>query len=77
VRLVPQRFKEEGLKLRLKKGFFCLQEMEYLAYTVSAGEISVSTKKVETVVDWSAYDAEGGSQFRAILQLQRQVHSSC
>jgi hypothetical protein len=26
--------------------------MEYLGYTVSAGKISVSTKKVEAVVDW-------------------------
>jgi small nuclear ribonucleoprotein (snRNP)-like protein len=51
MRLVLQRFKEEGLKLRLKKCFFGLQEMEYLGYTVSAGEISVSTKKVEAVAD--------------------------
>jgi hypothetical protein len=49
--LVLQRFKEEGLKLRLRKGFFGLQEMEYLGYTVSAGKISVSTKKVEAVAD--------------------------
>jgi hypothetical protein len=49
LRLVPQRFKEEGLKSRLKKCFFGLQEMEYLGYTVLAGKISVSTKKVEAV----------------------------
>jgi hypothetical protein len=52
LRLVLQRFKEEGLKLRLKKCFFGLQEMEYLGCTVSAGKISVSTKKVEAVADW-------------------------
>jgi hypothetical protein len=52
MRLVLQRFKEEGLKLRLKKCFFGLQEMEYFSYTVSAGKISVSTKKVEAVADW-------------------------
>jgi hypothetical protein len=52
MRLVLQRFKEEGLKLRLKKCFFGLQEMEYLGYTVSAGRISVSTKKVKAVADW-------------------------
>jgi hypothetical protein len=52
LRLVLQRFKQEGLKLRLKKCFFGLQEMEYLGYTVSAGKISVSTKKVEAVADW-------------------------
>jgi hypothetical protein len=52
LRLVLQRFKEEGLKLRLKKCFFGLQEMEYLGYTVSARKISVSTKKVEAVADW-------------------------
>jgi hypothetical protein len=52
LRLVLQRFKEEGLKLRLKKCFFGLQEMEYLGYTVSAGKISVSTKKVEAVAYW-------------------------
>jgi hypothetical protein len=51
LRLVLQRFKEEGLKLRLKKCFFGLQEMEYMGYTVSAGNISVSTKKVEAVAD--------------------------
>jgi hypothetical protein len=50
--LVVQRFKEEGLKLRLKKCFFGHQEMGYLGYTVSAGKISVSTKKVEAVADW-------------------------
>jgi hypothetical protein len=52
VRLALQRFKEEGLKLRLKKCFFGLQEMEYLGYTLSAGKISVPTKKVEAVADW-------------------------
>jgi hypothetical protein len=52
LRLVLHRFKEEGLKLRLKKCFFGPQGMEYLGYTVSAGKISVSTKKVEAVADW-------------------------
>jgi hypothetical protein len=52
LRLVLQRFKEEGLKLRLKKCFFGLQDMEYLGYNVSASKISVSTKKVEAVADW-------------------------
>jgi hypothetical protein len=52
LRLVLQRFKEEGLKLRMKKCFFGLQEMEYLGYIVSAGKISVSTKIVEAVADW-------------------------
>jgi cell fate regulator YaaT (PSP1 superfamily) len=66
-RLVLQRFKEEGLKLRLKKCFFGLQEMGYLGYTVSDDKISVSTKKV---------DAEGSSQFRRVLQLIRQMYSS-
>jgi hypothetical protein len=49
LRLVLQRVKGEGLKLRMKKCFFGLQEMEYLGYSVSAGQISVSTKKVEAV----------------------------
>jgi hypothetical protein len=52
MRLVLKRFKEEGLKLRFKKCFFGLPEMEYLGYTVSNGKISVSTKKVEAVADW-------------------------
>jgi hypothetical protein len=51
LRLVLQRFKEEGLKLRLKKCFFGQQAMEYLGYSVLAGKISVSTKKVEAVAD--------------------------
>jgi hypothetical protein len=51
LRLALQRLTEEGLKLRLKKCFLCLQEMEYLGCTVSAGEISVSTKTVEAVAD--------------------------
>jgi hypothetical protein len=51
LRLVFQRFKEEGLKLRLKKRFFGLQKMEFLGYTVSARKISVSTKKVEAVAE--------------------------
>jgi hypothetical protein len=51
LRLVLQRFKE-GLKLRPKKCFFGLQEMEYLGCIVFAGKISVSTKKVEAVTNW-------------------------
>jgi hypothetical protein len=39
------------LKLRLKKCFFGLEEMEYMGYTLSTGKISVSTKKVEAVAD--------------------------
>jgi hypothetical protein len=52
LRFVLQHFKEEGLKLRLKKCFFGIQEMEYLGYTLLAGKISVLTKKVEAVADW-------------------------
>jgi hypothetical protein len=52
LRLVLGRFKEEGLKLRLKKCFFGMQEMEYLGYNLSAGKNSVSTKKVEAVASW-------------------------
>jgi hypothetical protein len=52
--LVMQRFKEEGLMLRLKKCFFGLYDMEYLGYIVFAGKISVSTNNVEAVTDWPA-----------------------
>jgi hypothetical protein len=52
LRLVLQRLKEEGLKLRLKKYFFGRQGMEYLGCIVSAYQISVSTKKVEAVAYW-------------------------
>jgi hypothetical protein len=52
MRLVFQRCKKEGLKLRLKKCFLGLQEMEYLGYTVSVGKVSVSKKKVEAVAEW-------------------------
>jgi hypothetical protein len=52
LRVVLQRFKEEGLKLRLKKGFFGLHKMDCFGYTMSGGKISVSTKKVEAVADW-------------------------
>jgi hypothetical protein len=52
MRMVLQRFKEEGLKLRLKKSFFGLHEMESLSYTVSARKISVSTEKVKAVAKW-------------------------
>jgi hypothetical protein len=34
MRLVFQRFKEEGLKWRLKKCFFGLHQLKYLGYTV-------------------------------------------
>jgi hypothetical protein len=51
LRLILQRFKEEGLKLRLKKCLFGLYEMEYSGYTTSDCTISVSTKKVEAVAD--------------------------
>jgi hypothetical protein len=52
MRMAHERFKDEGLKLRLKKCFFGLQEMEYFGYIVSDGKIFVSTKKVEAVADW-------------------------
>jgi hypothetical protein len=52
LRLVIQRFKEEGLKLRLKKCLFGLKEMEYLGYSASASKISVSIQKVEAVAHW-------------------------
>jgi predicted polyphosphate/ATP-dependent NAD kinase len=52
LRLNIQRFKEEGLKLRLnKKCSFGPQEMACLGYTVLASKISVSTKKVEAIAD--------------------------
>jgi hypothetical protein len=38
---VLQRFTEEGGKLRPKKCFFGLQEMDYLGYTVYDGEITL------------------------------------
>jgi hypothetical protein len=52
LRLELQRFKEEGLKVRIKRCFSGLHKMEYLGYNVSASRISVSTKKVEAVADW-------------------------
>jgi hypothetical protein len=52
MRLAFQRFKEEGLKFRLKKCLFVLQQMEYFGYTVSTRKNSLSTKKVEAVADW-------------------------
>jgi hypothetical protein len=52
LRVVLQRFQEEGLKLRLQKCFFGLQEMEYLGLTMSTRTIFVLTKKVEAVADW-------------------------
>jgi hypothetical protein len=45
-----QRFKK-GLKLRFKKCFLSLQQMEYLGYIVSNGTISVSTKIVKAVAE--------------------------
>jgi hypothetical protein len=38
-RLLIQRFKEEGLKFRLKKLLMGLHKMEYLGYNVSAGKM--------------------------------------
>jgi hypothetical protein len=51
MRLVLQRFKEEGLKLRLKKCIFCLQQMECKGYIVYSGKISVSKQEVEAIAD--------------------------
>jgi hypothetical protein len=42
LRLLLQRFKEEGLKMRLKKCFFVLREMKYLGYIVSGVKLSIS-----------------------------------
>jgi hypothetical protein len=55
------------LKLLLKKCFFGLQEMEYLGYTVSAGKISVSTKKVEAVAGWPVPTTQ--KEVRSFVQL--------
>jgi hypothetical protein len=51
LRLVLHRFMEAVLKLRLKKCFSGLHEMEFLDYTLSACKISVFTKKFEAVAD--------------------------
>jgi hypothetical protein len=51
VRRVLQRFKEEGLTLRLQKYFFGLPETEYLGYTVSGGKGSISTQKANVIKD--------------------------
>jgi hypothetical protein len=51
LRLVLQRFKEEGFKWHLKKCLFGLQGMKYLGYTLSDGTISVSTKRVDAVAN--------------------------
>jgi hypothetical protein len=51
-RFAVNNFNLIPISIRLKKCFFGLQEIEYLGYTVSAGEFSVSTKKVEAVAYW-------------------------
>jgi hypothetical protein len=66
MRLVLQRFKEKGMKFRLKKCFFGLLEMEYLGYTFSAGTISASTKKVEAVGDWRVRATQ--KEVRSLMQ---------
>jgi hypothetical protein len=77
LRLILQRLKEEGLKSRLKKCFFGLQEIEYLDYTVSSRNFLLFDKESRgRCILASDYDAEGDLLFRAILQLARQVHSS-
>jgi hypothetical protein len=58
MRLVLQRFKEEGFKLRLKNRYFGLLDMEYLGYIVSVSKISVSTKKLEGVADRRVHTAQ-------------------
>jgi hypothetical protein len=57
---------EEGLKLRLKKCFFGLQEMKYLGDTVSACKISVSTKNVEAVANWPVHTTQ--KEVRSFVQ---------
>jgi hypothetical protein len=71
VRLAFQRLNEEGLKLRLKKFFFGLHELEYQSYTFSFNKGSRGRRRHA-----SAYDAEGGSQFRGILETLRQFYES-
>jgi hypothetical protein len=51
MRLVLHRFREHGLKLRLKKCFFGHPKMVYLGNTLYDGKILVLTKKVEAVAD--------------------------
>jgi hypothetical protein len=60
MRLVLQRFKE-GFKFCLKECFFGLHEIER-----GRGRCRLA----------SAYDAEGGSQFRKVLRLLCQIYSS-
>jgi hypothetical protein len=67
MRIVLQRFKEEGLKLRLKQCFFGLQKMEHLGYTVSDGKILVLTKKVEAFAGWPVPTTQ--KEDRSLLEL--------
>jgi hypothetical protein len=76
MRLVLQRFKEEGLKLRLKKRFFGLYEMNNLGYTVWAGKISISTRKVEAVSELPVRATQ--KEVRSFVQfyILRHIHPS-
>jgi hypothetical protein len=74
MRLVLQRFKEEGLKLRLKKCYFMKWNIwAMLCLLVKFRFQQESRRRCRHA---SAYDAEGGSQFRAILQLICHINSS-
>jgi hypothetical protein len=77
MRFVLERSKEDdGLKLRPnKKCLFGIHDMEYLGYTVTGGNNSVSTHKVKLVEDWLVPTTQR-SQHHAFLDLLRQVHPS-
>jgi hypothetical protein len=77
LRLVLLRFMEEGLKLRLKKCFFGIHEMEYLGYNVSSGKLSVSTKKLEADLQTcQCLRRKRKFAVSSSFQLLRQIYSS-
>ena len=47
-----QGLREAGLTANPKKGWLCLQEAEYLGYTIGRGYVKPQMKKVEAIQDW-------------------------
>jgi hypothetical protein len=76
MRMVLQRFKAEGLKLRLKKCFSAFKRWSILAILRQLVHFCFDKESRSRCRLANSYDAKGGSQFRAILQLLRQIYSS-
>ena len=59
LKMVFQRLQEQKLKINLEKCDFLKQELVYLGFVISKGELKMDSSKVEAIINWPTPTAVG------------------